>query len=70
MNIQNGTMRSLREYDKTVESIAAVWMGNVKIDQSNESWIEICRRSPRIESSPAEAEVSVEHDWNLCTNPG
>ena len=52
-HIRNGTMRSWREYEKTVETVAAVWRENVKIHDSNESdesWITVCRRSDRTKS--------------------
>ena len=50
-NIRNGTMRSWREYETTVETVAGVWRENVKNHESNESdkpsesWIEVCHRS-------------------------
>ena len=52
-HIRNGTMKSWREYEKTVETVAAVWRENVNIHElkeSNESWIELCCCLDRIKS--------------------
>jgi hypothetical protein len=51
VNIRNGTMNTWTNYSEYVNTVHAVWRENVKIDESNESWVEVCRRSSKIKSS-------------------
>jgi hypothetical protein len=51
VNIQNGTMNAWTNYSEYVNTVHAVWRENVKIDESNESWVEVCRRSSKVKSS-------------------
>jgi hypothetical protein len=51
VNIRNGTMNTWTNYSEYVDTVSAAWRENVKIDESNESWVEVCRRSSKVKSS-------------------
>ena len=51
VNARNGAMHAWINYSERVNTVHAVWRENVKIDESNESWVEVCRRSSKIKSS-------------------
>jgi hypothetical protein len=51
VNMRNGTMNTWTNYSEYVNTVHVVWRENVKIDESNESWVEVCRRSSKIKSS-------------------
>jgi hypothetical protein len=51
VNIQNGTMNAWMNCSEHVDAVSAAWRENVKIDESNESWVEVCRRSSKVKSS-------------------
>ena len=54
-NIRNGTVKAWKDYHKTVETVAAAWRENVKIEtvteESDESWVQVCRRATKSKSS-------------------
>ncbi len=54
-NIRNGTVKAWREYEKTVETVAAAWRENVKneteTEETDESWTKVCRRQTNMKSS-------------------
>ena len=54
-NIRNGTVKAWRQYDKTVETVAAAWRENVKnetvTEETDESWTKVCRRQTNMKSS-------------------
>jgi hypothetical protein len=55
INIRNGAMNTWTNYSKYVDAVSAAWRENVKIDESNESWVEVCRRSSKVKSSLCKA---------------
>jgi hypothetical protein len=49
--IQNGTMNAWMNYSECVDTVPAAWRENVKIDESNESWVKVCHGSSKVKSS-------------------
>jgi hypothetical protein len=43
VNIRNGAMNTWMNHSEHVNTVHAVWRENVKIDESNESWVEVCQ---------------------------
>ncbi len=51
LNIRDGTVMAWMDYQGAIETVAAAWKENVVRDESDESWIEVCRRPVRLKSS-------------------
>jgi hypothetical protein len=51
VNVQNGAMNTWTNCSECVDAVSAAWRENVKIDESNESWVEVCHRSSKVKSS-------------------
>ncbi len=43
-NIRNGTVMAWMDYENTIEIVATAWRENVEIQESDDSWTEVCRR--------------------------
>jgi hypothetical protein len=56
VNVQNGAVNTWMKHSECVDAASAAWRENVKIDESNESWVKICRRSSEVKSSMRTAE--------------